>query len=45
MEPSEFTLKGLTALGARVTPEPNQMYLVEENGGREYIRFDESAIA
>ena len=41
MEPREFTLKALDTLGVRLTAEPNGLYLAEENGGREYIRFDE----
>jgi len=41
MEPSEFTLKALDVLGVRITAEPNGLYLVEESGSREYIRFEE----
>src|ERR1700730_15721891 len=40
MEPRDFTLKALDALGVHVTAEPNGLYLAEENGGREYIRFE-----
>ena len=29
-------------LGVRVTPLPPDLYLAEENGGREYIRFEEN---
>jgi superfamily II DNA or RNA helicase len=45
MEPRAFTLAALKSLGARVTPEVADLYLVEENGGREYIRFEENARA
>jgi hypothetical protein len=41
MEPRDFTLAALGSLGARVTPRPPDLYLVEENGGREHIRFEE----
>jgi hypothetical protein len=43
MEPLAFTLAALKSVGARVTPQPADLYLAEENGGREYIRFVESA--
>jgi superfamily II DNA or RNA helicase len=43
MEPRDFTLAALKILGARVTPQAPDLYLVEENGGREYIRFEENA--
>ncbi len=39
MEPNNFTLAALQVLGARVTPLPSDLYLVEEHGGREIIRF------
>jgi superfamily II DNA or RNA helicase len=42
MEPREFTLAALKILGAKVMPQPDGLYLVEENGGREWIRFDET---
>jgi superfamily II DNA or RNA helicase len=42
MDPREFTLAALTSLGAAVTPHPDGLYLVAENGGREWIRFDET---
>ncbi len=45
MAPREFTLAALESLGARVTPHPPDLYLVEENGGREYIRFEDNAVA
>jgi hypothetical protein len=41
MEAREFTLAALKSLGAEVTPQEPGIYLVEENGGRESIRFDE----
>lgn len=45
MEPRDFTLTALQSLGARITPRTPSLYLVEENGGREYIRFQEDAVA
>ncbi len=43
MEPRDFTLVAFKSLGARVTPRPPDLYLVEDNGGREHIRFEENA--
>ena len=43
MEPSDFTLAAFNILGARVTRQSTEHYLVEENGGRELIRFAENA--
>jgi superfamily II DNA or RNA helicase len=43
MEPREFVLAAFKSLGARVTPQPQDVYLVEEHGGGERIRFDEQA--
>ncbi|MGO8990378.1 MAG: SNF2-related protein [bacterium] len=43
MEPREFTLAAFKILGASITSLPSDLYLVEENGGRERIRFDENA--
>jgi hypothetical protein len=43
MEPREFTLAALKSSGARVTPQPADLYLTAENGGREYIRFEAHA--
>ena len=43
MEPRDFTLAAFKSLGARVTPQPPDLYLAEENGGREHIRFEENA--
>ena len=43
MKPRDFTLAAFKSLGARVTPQPHNLYLAEENGGREHIRFEESA--
>jgi superfamily II DNA or RNA helicase len=42
MEPKNFTLEAFNALGARVTETSPDEYLIEENGGRELIRFGES---
>lgn len=42
MEPREFTLAAFKTLSARITAQASNLYLVEENGGREYIRFEEN---
>ena len=42
MEPRDFTLAAFKSFGARVTPVSPNLYLAEENGGREHIRFVES---
>lgn len=42
MEPHDFTLAAFKNFGARITPQPPNLYLVEENGGREHIRFEEN---
>lgn len=42
MDPREFTLAAFRALGVRLTPQPPDSYLAEENGGRERIRFEGS---
>ena len=38
----EFTLAALKSLDADVTPQEDGVYLVERDGGREWIRFDEA---
>jgi superfamily II DNA or RNA helicase len=43
MDAREFTLAAFQSLGARLTPKGHGLYLAEENGGREYIRFEEAA--
>lgn len=44
MTAKEFTLTAFKVLGAEITPISGQeIYLVKEHGGREYIRFDEHA--
>ena len=43
MDPRAFTLAALKSLGAVVTPQENGLYLVEQDGGREWICFDEAA--
>jgi superfamily II DNA or RNA helicase len=43
MEPRDFVLSALESLGAHITPKERDIYLVEQNGGREYIRFEENA--
>jgi hypothetical protein len=42
MDAHEFALAALKSFGADVTQHGPGIYLVEENGGREFIRFDES---
>jgi len=42
MEAQEFTLAALESLGATVTSKEDGMYLLEGDGGREWIRFDEA---
>jgi superfamily II DNA or RNA helicase len=42
MEAREFTLAALKSLGAQVTPDGPDRYRVEEDGGREWIRFEET---
>jgi superfamily II DNA or RNA helicase len=41
MTPQEFTLAAFDTLGVAVTPKPQGLYLAEENGARECIRFEE----
>lgn len=41
MKASEFTLAALPILGVRLTPKEPDLYLAEEDGGREYIRLQE----
>jgi superfamily II DNA or RNA helicase len=43
MKPRDFTLEALRSLGARISPISPDLYLAEENGGREHIRFEETA--
>jgi superfamily II DNA or RNA helicase len=45
MSVKEFTLSGLKILGARISPNPPDLYLVEETGGSHYIRFESSTSA
>jgi superfamily II DNA or RNA helicase len=42
MDPREFSLAALKSLGAEVTPQESGLYLIEDHGGREWIRFDEA---
>jgi SNF2 family DNA or RNA helicase len=44
MAPREFTLAALQTLGANVTSTQPNLFAVEENGGREYIRFEDPAV-
>jgi superfamily II DNA or RNA helicase len=41
MDPRDFTLAAFRSLGASVTPQSEDLYLIEDGGGREYIRFEE----
>lgn len=41
LQPRDFTVAAFNVLGARVTELKNGLVLIEENGGRQYIRFDE----
>jgi len=41
----EFVLAALSNLGARLTPQGANLYLSEQNGGSEYVRFDEHVSA
>ena len=43
MEARDFALAGLSALGVRVTPKRSDLYMTEEHGSREYVRFHEHA--
>lgn len=43
MDPRDFTIAGLQNLGVRLTPHSPILYAAEENGGREYIRFEDPA--
>jgi len=36
---ADFALRAMSGLGAKVTKATPQLYLVEEGGGREYVRF------
>lgn len=45
MEARDFTLAALKSFGTRVMAQSPGLYLVEDNGGREYIRFEEHATA
>jgi superfamily II DNA or RNA helicase len=42
MDAREFTLAVLKSLAAQVTPQEDGLYLVEQDGGREWVRFDET---
>lgn len=42
MDYRDFVLSAFTVLGARVTPQEAGPYIVDQDGGREYIKFEES---
>jgi superfamily II DNA or RNA helicase len=39
MNVREFTLSAFKALGAQLTPKNDNLFLAEEKGGKEYVRF------
>jgi hypothetical protein len=43
MSVKDFTLNAFRVLGTQITPVTGHLYLVEENGGREYIKFDDQS--
>lgn len=43
MEPRDFSIAGLQSQGVRLTSQSPNLYLAEENNGREYIRFEDPA--
>jgi superfamily II DNA or RNA helicase len=43
MDPGDFTLAAFKSLGVSVTRKALDLFVVEENGGREHIRFEENA--
>ncbi|MBA3513496.1 MAG: hypothetical protein H0T77_03865, partial [Pyrinomonadaceae bacterium] len=45
MHPRNFTLQALQMLGAKISQQEPDLFLIQENGGREYIRFGEQADA
>jgi hypothetical protein len=45
MQPMDFALQALRMLGARVTEQEPGLFLVEENGGHQLFRFQESVHA
>jgi hypothetical protein len=45
MDARAFALAALKSLGAQVTPSERGLYLVEEDGAREWIRFNEENAA
>lgn len=45
MTAKDFTLGAFKSLGVRVAPNPPDLYSVEENGSRYYVRFEEFSSA
>lgn len=45
MNVKEFTLEALKGLGIQVSPNPPDLYAIEENGSRHYIRFESASTA
>ena len=45
MTVKDFTLEALEARGIRVSPNPPDLYAIEEKGNRYYIRFNEASTA
>jgi superfamily II DNA or RNA helicase len=42
MSPREFTMAAMTLLGFKMQKKAADLYLVEDNGGRQFVRFEES---
>ncbi|HZL41611.1 MAG TPA: SNF2-related protein [Pseudolabrys sp.] len=45
MSIKDFTLEAMKGLGVKVAPNPPDLYSIEQNGGRHYIRFEASSSA
>ncbi|MBF0398326.1 MAG: DEAD/DEAH box helicase [Desulfobacterales bacterium] len=42
MNPSDFTLSALKIMGAQITQQSPDLFLVKENSGTEYIKFEDN---
>ena len=45
MDPKNFAIAALRTLGAKLSPQPQNLYLVEEDGRREHVRFEDTTTA
>ncbi len=45
MTVKDFTLEAFKGLGIKVAPNPPDLYAIEENGNRHYVRFEEASSA